>query len=226
MKGKKENTVETEKVYTNYDDFGIHFNNYSVIYNSNLDTSSMENVVALNTVEYFTMPLDYTYKRHKKEYKDIFRDKWGYLFDNGSIYFKFWKLSDLSFSKDYVQIFQSANRFEKCHHYCLKFSEKFNPCHVVTGYVDSNSGKILHSWIEKQMGEDILVFDFTKNLIINRQDYYSLLDVLVLESITSSKVNEDTCYFSIPCMNDLFYCVFGNALICNLEKNKSLIKKR
>lgn len=125
------------------------------------------------------------------------------------------------------------DRQSKCHNFSIIASEQFKKIFnidnsIITGfvryYVPEN--KYLHSWIELKIDGKDFVFDFTKNIVIDKKSYYRLLHIdkgEICSIIESEKIIDDKKSFGkiINLLDFKTYLTSRDEIIRDLSKNKS-----
>ena len=115
----------------------------------------------------------------------------------------------------------SKKRYHLCHKRSIDNAKKFKNSKVVTGYATIGSYKFLHSIIEC----DNKVIDWTRNVVMNKSDYYYLTNFHPLSSISSACILMDK-----KMLKGKFgffvkeYTTFRDEIMNDLEKNKHLFK--
>ena len=141
---------------------------------------------------------------------DAFRDSNIHvIYDSKMLIFN---AADLSFTAEklsnrypeilrFLDDIETRERQGKCHPYSLLLaldlqmnglSEYFD-VHLVTDriYELSRKSKFLHSWVEIENGNIALVFDPTRNLVVDRDVYYEICHVKTPEKVKSKQLVED-----------------------------------
>lgn len=130
---------------------------------------------------------------------------------------EFSKFSDLAMVSEHKQgllmkleLLSKSKRNGSCHYQSMFFSQYFGK-RIVNAYIDDPTGKfrVVHSFIEG----DKNVYDYTKNLVISKEDYYELFHVEVISTIDREDFLKDMKdpFFStfVDCK---FYCLFRDEL--------------
>ena len=147
-------------------------------------------------------------------------------FGNESI--KFSLISDLFINdnSDVIalkkQLLNAKKRSGLCHYQSVSYLNSWGN-KIVTGYVDDTiaSQRDVHSWIET----DINVIDYSKNLVISKDDYYRLLNPEVINEITKDELNCDIELLrNFSFLSCKFYCLFRDEIINDLiNKNNAIL---
>jgi len=104
-----------------------------------------------------------------------------------------------------------------CHYNCIIYLNSFGN-KIVTGYVDDSilPNRVIHSWIET----DKKVIDYTKNLVINKEDYYRLLNPEILNTVTKEQLNSDIDIIrKMDFLGSKFYCLFRDEILTDIERS-------
>lgn len=115
----------------------------------------------------------------------------------------------------------SKKRYHLCHKRSIDNAKKFKNSKVVTGYATIGSYKFLHSIIE--CGNKVI--DWTRNVVMDKNDYYYLTNFCPLSSISSASILMDKKMLKGKI--GFFvkeYTTFRDEIIHDLQKNKHLFK--
>lgn len=98
---------------------------------------------------------------------------------------------------------------------------------VLTGYIVIGKYKILHSVVEVNKDGKIEILDWTKNIIMNKEDYINLFDFKVLTQIKIENILNDFEILNkfLPNFSLKTYLVFRDELMKDLEKNKFMLEE-
>jgi len=131
---------------------------------------------------------------------------------------EFSKFSDLIMTSNFkqkmkmkFQLLNEKKRKGSCHYWSMFFLEYFGD-RIVNAYIDDPTEKfrVVHSFIELNNK----VYDYTKNLVISKEDYYRLFNVEVINTIDRNVYLED---IKNPFFNSFidckFYCLFRDELL-------------
>lgn len=200
---------------TPYNNLGIHLSSVPMLLHIVKDVDYNECAEAICSFTSFN-PLDHlrlrflgfhlTRKNHDI-YRLQFRDK----------NIEFSKFSDLLIVSKYrkgllmkLELLSRERRSGSCHFQSMFFSQYFGK-RIVNAYIDDSTGKfrVVHSFIEG----DKNVYDYTKNLVISKEDYYELFHVEVISTIERETLLEDIKNPPFPNLIDCkFYCLFREEL--------------
>ena len=93
---------------------------------------------------------------------------------------------------------------------------------VLTGYENIAGGRYLHSVVETPYGK---IIDFTKNLVMSKEDYIKLTGFTVLERITNDELYRIHIKIIGLNMNSKVLATFGSEILKDIEKNPSIFKE-
>lgn len=166
-------------------------------------------------------------------HKNIFSK--GYTFKDDTIKFKFdylekylkriLKNEDSYVRKELFWDLKNNLRYGSCFYKNMIISANINGSYFVTGLIPFEDGTThLHSFVEYKN----FVIDYTKNLIISKENYYELLRVKELQRINSENISEiyNTLTENRILNTARYIATFGNEIINDLNKNPQLIKKK
>lgn len=202
-----------------YNKLGINENTYKVLFEPiklNKDTVKDKKKEILEEIEKFTLGIS-----NKKKNKHIKAIGTEYYFNTKNKIYNFRKISSSVRDNYLYQNLETYNRYQKCHGGSLTLVKKelFPDSVVVSSYVIDDEYKYLHTWLEYNN----LVIDYTKNLVMNCEDYYNLVNISIINKIAS---NDAIKYFDFPFLVDGIFCLFDKELTTDIEKNKFLVKKK
>ena len=146
---------------------------------------------ALRTVEIFTMPIvSGKYRSERKKLKKISKCGPGYIYNDDQVMFGFSMLSDYVKDDLSVQELQSYNRY---HNNCdknLSVTKIFDDSFIVVGFVNVDDETYLHSWVEFDFDGEKKVVDYTKNIVIDKNIYYSFMNVETILEFNSDNYSK------------------------------------
>lgn len=164
----------------------------------------------LGNIEYDIKNNDYIYVDENKEYRfDLISDniEEGVLADE--------LLTD--------------ERYGKCHIRSALLSRVLPDSDVITGYVIALDAKFLHSVVEYVNSKDEkMIMDWTKNLIMSKEDYVELTKFEEIARIRGSEIDEDFTksveILKFLNVNFKAYLVFRDEFVNDFNSNKVLKK--
>ena len=96
---------------------------------------------------------------------------------------------------------------------------------VVTGYITIGNKKALHSVIEYEHDGKTIILDWTRNLIITKEQYIELTKFVELSSFEGRKFVDDVQFvFRNLNIGVKPYVVFRDELVRDMQKNKQLFQ--
>jgi hypothetical protein len=142
----------------------------------------------------------------------------------GEIY-TFDKLSNKIDNKKIKKELESEKRYKQCHSKSLDLLLAYPEAYIVTGYVKRFDGKYLHSIVEIEKEKGTYIVDYTKNIIMPKEQYEKLTSFEELERISDMEYLQHIQKISnIPGIGLKEYTTFGKELVKDLEKNNFMIE--
>lgn len=132
------------------------------------------------------------------------------------------KLSNLIENKELRGKLESEKRYGECHVASMGLATVSKDFDVLTGYENIAGGRYLHSVIETPYGK---IIDFTKNLVMSKEDYIKLTGFTVLERITNDELYRIHIKIIGLNMNSKVLATFGSEILKDIEKNPSIFKE-
>ena len=192
-----------------YEKNGINKNTDRILfddeYYDKIDENVIKSTYGLKVIEIytklrekriFTKLLKFYYK---KKYtidfsKIIFNDETGEYeyrdeFD-GEIY-TFNKLSNLLSDQEIKNELESNKRYKKCHSKSIELISALPKGFILTGYIKISYGKFLHSVVEIEKRGKPYIIDYTKNLIMPKEQYFKLTNFEEIERISDEELFSD-----------------------------------
>ena len=120
----------------------------------------------------------------------------------------------------------SKKRLHKCHQRSMLLSHNIKASKVLTGYIIFKNYKILHSVVETKNGESKIIYDWTNNLIMDKQEYISLFNFSILSKVAAENILNDISLIKDSQINlsNKEYLVFRDEIMKDFEKNKQLFE--
>lgn len=98
--------------------------------------------------------------------------------------------------------------------------------YILTGYIKENKGKYLHSIVEIEKKNEKYVIDYTKNIIMPKEQYVKLTSFEELERISDMEYLQHVQKIAnIPGIDLKVFTTFGKEIVKELEKNAFMLKK-
>ncbi len=153
-------------------------------------------------------------------------EKDGYVYNDEEVSIPFNLISRISEGPGIKKELLSDKRYGTCHSSIMGISSSVPNSYVVTGYITIGSSKVLHSILEVKDDDRFVVLDWTRNLVMDKDNYYKLTSFEELSRYEGSNTRDDIdllCDIGMGCKP---YVVFRNEIMRDVEKNKSLFKKK
>ncbi len=229
-----------------YDDSGINKNTYDTLFSDHEnipeeERTSIENNYIIAVIQSYTrfrekgifsklLKLAFE-KKHKIDFSKIkYNEKnkeYEYEF-NGEVY-TFEKLSNKLENKNIKKELESERRYGQCHEKSLELSMALPESYIVTGYVKANKGKYLHSIVEIEKKSEKYIIDYTKNIIMPKEQYVKLTSFEELERISDMEylqhVQKIQDFTNVSKIDLKAYTTFGKEIAKELEKNSYMFKE-
>lgn len=137
----------------------------------------MNNRNILNIIENYTMPIVTSYKEKRNINKYINIKNIGYSYNDGEKNIDFYMLSDFVDNSIMIQDLQTRGRYVNVCYNNLMLSRKFPNGQFVIGLIEEENELSLHTWLEDKVDNEDKVFDYSKNIIINKEEYYNMINI-------------------------------------------------
>lgn len=142
---------------------------------------------------------------------------------DGKIY-TFNELSDITDIEKFKKELKTDKRHHKCHTRTLELSFGVPESNIVTGYEVIADIKALHSILEYKVKNKLYIIDYTKNIIMPKEQYMELTKFKEIERISDLEYIEDLGrIYNFPHLTDKVYVTFQKELIREL-KSKALFE--
>lgn len=229
-----------------YDDSGINKNTYDILFSDHEnipeeERTSIENNYIIAVIQSYTrfrekgifsklLKLAFE-KKHKIDFSKIkYNEKnkeYEYEF-NGEVY-TFEKLSNKLENKNIKKELESERRYGQCHEKSIEISMALLESYIVTGYIKENKGKFLHSIVEIETKKGKYIIDYTKNIIMPKEQYVKLTSFEELERISDMEylqhVQKIQDFTNVSKIDLKAYTTFGKEIAKELEKNSYMFKE-
>ena len=121
---------------------------------------------------------------------------------------------------------ESKRRYGQCHSKSIELATAQPEAYILTGYVKSVDGKFLHSIVEIEKKNRKYVIDYTKNIIMPKEQYAKLTGFEELERISDMEYLQHVQKIAnIPDIDLKTYTTFGKEIVKELEKNTFMLDK-
>ena len=232
--------MESKK--SKYNESGINNNTYKVLFSDyhdipeeeqpDLEKSYIISVIQLYTrfreKSIFSKILKLNFeKKYKIDFsKSKFnKENQNYEYEFQGEVYTFDKLSKKINDKNIKKELESEKRYRKCHLKSAEIATSLPKSCILTGYVKRYDGKFLHSIVEIEKEDGKYIIDYTKNIIMPKEQYVKLTEFEELESISDLEYLEYIQRLeNIPDLNGKVLLTFGREIFKELEKNSFLIK--
>lgn len=164
--------------------------------------------IKMDNISYNSDTKMYEYKEEKKEtyhFDTISR----YIFENTEI-------------KDELE---STKRYRKCHTRSIDLALALGDARVVTGFAELNGVEFLHSVVEIESDNKILYLDWTRNIMMQQDEYKRLFRYKEMSKVDAKNIISDMEYIKGLNLNIEEYLLFRDELMKDIEKNKSAFQK-
>lgn len=215
---------------------------FSDYYNLNAEEQgSLENAIIWGTLNRFT----------KLEQKSIFvnfiklyikkglklkidkisynEDTKQYEYRDGSFVLTFDMISNKINDNNLINILKSNKRKGTCHKNSVVYGHGLPNSKIVTGYITIGKIKNLHTIVEYPQNDKTIIFDWTKNLKMEKEQYITLTKFVELTSYDAKDVFYDAAIMTKFGISDIIsiknYVTFRDEIIKDLEKNLHLLSK-
>lgn len=218
---------------------GINENTYNLLFKDNLnlieeEQGSYNKQMAWIAISKFTKNNEITLKEDSKfvySYKDkclgeinYCKNKKACEYKDDSIVINFKRISDQIKNKELIKELTSDKRNGHCHSRSVEFSQSIKDSSIVTGYLTIGKKKVLHSVIEYKHNGIVYIIDWTKNLIITKQEYVYLTNFIEISNILSSKIINDLRIFSRIGLGYKPYLTFRDEILRDINKNSFMVE--
>lgn len=130
-------------------------------------------------------------------------------------------------SKKVIKELESNERKKKCHLMSVYVALQHEDSIVHTGTIIIGSNKILHSVVEikTKKGKEFIL-DWTKNIVMDKDEYIKLFSFNILESIKSEDILNDSKFIKgTEILSLKYYLTFRDEIIKDLNRNSFIFDK-
>ena len=225
-----------------YNESGINNNTYNLLF-SDYDNIPKEEQPALEKSYIISVIQLYTRFREKSIFSKILKlnferkykidfskikfneENQNYEYEFQGEVYTFDKLSKKINDKNIKKELESKKRYRNCHLKSAEIATSLPKSCILTGYVKRYNGKFLHSIVEIEKEDGKYIIDYTKNIIMPKEQYVKLTEFEELESISDLEYLEYIQRLeNILDLNGKVLLTFGREIFKELEKNSFLIK--
>lgn len=126
--------------------------------------------------------------------------------------------------EEFKKELKTDKRYHKCHTRTLELSFGMPESNIITGYEVIEDVKVLHSVLEYKFKNKFYIIDYTKNIIMPKEQYIELTKFKEIERISDLEYIEDLGrIYNFPHLTDKVYVTFQKELIREL-KSKALFE--
>lgn len=235
-----------DSIKSKYTESGINKNTYDILFSDHEnipeeERTSIENNYIMAVIQLYTsfrekgissklLKLAFE-KKYKIDFSKIkYNEKikeYEYEF-NGKVY-TFDKLSNKLKDKNIKKELESKKRYKQCHEKSIEISLALPGAYIVTGYIKENKGKYLHSIVEIEKKNEKYIIDYTKNIIMPKEQYVKLTSFEELERISDMEYLQYDPkiqnFQNVSSIDLKTYTTFGKDISKELEKNAFMLKK-
>lgn len=207
---------------------GINNNTYNALF---IDGPFKSRLVS-NDREYLSCAIDEFTKLSDEDIEyvvnntDVFeRVKNGFVAKHNDKKYKF-ILLDSFFGEDKKEELRSSRRQGKCVQTSIGMAYTAKEdCKVAVGYLDDSMDRVLHAVFVDCSSDEEYVFDFSKNLVMRKEDYCDLQDYRIINEIKGEDIKKDMKVLrTISFLASKLYLCYRNEIMKDLKKNKKMLK--
>ena len=206
---------------------GINNNTYNLLFSDtfyNVDNEYLNDTAVI--IENFTM-LNEIDRLIVLTQSDMFKYKnKTYTYNDGEEEYTFSLLEDLFGDAETKRILHSPERYGSCHHasigMCLNLPHKNSK--ILTGYINYSDCRILHSvYYYEEDGMEI-IYDYTKNIMMRKDEYFRLTNFKLINEIEREKLIEDKDFICNSNISVKAYMVFRDEMMRDIKKNEKVLQ--
>ena len=206
---------------------GINNNTYNLLFSDtfyNVDNEYLNDTAVI--IENFTM-LNEIDRLIVLTQSDMFKYKnKTYTYNDGEEEYTFSLLEDLFGDAETKRILHSPERYGSCHHasigMCLNLPHKNSK--ILTGYINYSDCRILHSvYYYEEDGMEI-IYDYTKNIMMRKDEYFRLTNFKLINEIEREKLIEDKNFICNSNISVKAYMVFRDEMMRDIKKNEKVLQ--
>ncbi|MBQ3475103.1 MAG: hypothetical protein IJH20_02935 [Bacilli bacterium] len=149
-----------------------------------------------------------------------------YHYVNGELDILFEKLSDQILDFKYRKELECYKRYGKCHEMSMSLLGSLKEANILTGYISIENEDILHSVVECERDGKTKIIDYTKNIIMDKEDYVGLTNFRVFQRISRKDFLKDRKilrkYFNN--LSSRFYLCFRDEIMNEIKNKKKILK--
>ena len=208
---------------------GINNNTYDTLFNNGpiylRQETTSEKEFMLKQIELFTLLSAPVENIILKGNNLIKKNRDGYIIKQGKRQYFFYKM-DQFVDEETGEILKTGERYGKCCTASMKYAYNSDKeCEVVIGHINYSNTKMLHALFVEKYPDGDIVYDYTKNLVMKKEDYFDLTNYEVINVVTGKKIKKDIDYLeAFKYIPTKAYLCFRDEIIRDLKKNKKSLK--
>ena len=106
--------------------------------------------------------------------------------------YNFKMMDDYMESNQVKEELRSDERYRKCGEMAISIAYSVDEnVNIIIGYLNMFNGKIIHSVIERFKDSESYIFDYTRNLVMRKEDYFDITNFKVLNIVKNSDLKKD-----------------------------------
>ncbi|MBR3117200.1 MAG: hypothetical protein IKF36_04925 [Bacilli bacterium] len=160
------------------------------------------------------------------EHANVFkREKRGFSASKNGLKYYF-ALLDTFFDDEIREDLRSDNRKGKCIQTSMSMAYNYeDDCKIMIGYIDNNKDKILHAVFVGCIEGMEIVFDYSKNVAMKKEDYIEINDYKVINEVSGKDFKEDYEYIKqLNSLSSKFYLCYRDEIMKDIKKNEKVFK--
>lgn len=208
---------------------GINENTYNLLFKTGpfyiREESKSDNEFILKLIESFTLCSDLEERFFLSKDSIIERENDGYIIDMGDRKIFFSRMDHYVDSETALEL-RTTKRYGKCCTSSMNFAlQSEKKCSVMIGYIHYSELKMIHAvFVEKYPYGDI-VYDYTKNFVMNKEDFEDVTEFELINEIDGNDIKEDFEYLrKIGYIPSKTYLLYRDEIMKDLKKNKKVFK--
>lgn len=218
---------------------GINKNTYDMLFNSEDDNGVIlfselnDKEKVLNIIESITLQpnshilINSMINPHIRYVSGIFKkdklQKNNIIIKYKNLKYRFLLLDNIIHNTEIFANPRTMNRYRKCMTYSIgiAYGMKEN-CKILTGYVNLCDNKYLHSVIEYTKDNKSYILDGTRNIIMEKNDYFELTNFKVISEVDNFDMKNDIDVIYGLNFDTKPYLVFRDEIMKDINKIKTL----
>ena len=147
-----------------------------------------------------------------------------YEYNNFGEIITFDKISNYLENETDIKELTSNKRSGLCHLRSIHLTLDLESSKLLTGYITIGKKRVLHSVVEYPKNGEKLILDWTRNIIITKEQYLKLTEFQEINSIKREDLSNDIKLINgnLDNLSIKLYLVCREAVIRDIERNKQL----